>query len=183
MQRINKNSKEVRNYDNQGIAVNYGFTLIELLIAALIIGVLSIISIQLLFDTVTVKSKEYALTSSSDEAFRLMENFASSLKAAKSIDVKAGGKQVDFTTSDSCVSYRYNTANKSIELAEDSIASCNPSIYIQITSSGFTIDDFSLSPEGALPENINIAVEGEIKDPLSSHPFKYETNVFPRISL
>jgi prepilin-type N-terminal cleavage/methylation domain-containing protein len=160
-----------------------GFTLIEVLVAAAIIGVLSVVSIQLLFDTISVKSKQQTLETSSDNAYVVIEQIAKSVKEAKSINVTDSGAKIEIVGRLTCVNYRFNSVDNSVEKAVDSASVCIPTAYSSISQSDFKITNLSFSPVGPLPSNISILLEGEVKGTMGEHPFSYQTNIYPRVGM
>jgi len=160
----------------------YGFTLIELLVAVAIVSALAIISVQILFDTVSVKSKQQTLETSSDSAFLVFEQITKAVKEAKSINVPTVN-QIEIVNSVNCINYRYNLADKTIEKAVDSLVSCTPTSYIAITPISFEVSDLNFSPIGSSPDSVSLLMVGEIKGALDRHPFKFQTNIYPRVTL
>ena len=159
-----------------------GFTLIELLIAAVIIGVISTVSTQILFDTVTVKSKQNALEHSTDASYVIIEQIASSLKEAKSVNIP-NANLIEIQGDSLCLNYRYDSVNLAIEKAQDTNPPCNPNLYLSITSQDSKITNFNFSPVSFLPESVSIFIEGESQNSLGVHPFKYQTSIVPRVRL
>ena len=159
-----------------------GFTLIELLIAVVIIGVISAVSTQILFDTVTVKSKQNALEQSSDSAYVIIEQIVASIKQAKSVNIP-NANLIEIRGDVLCVNYRYDSVKLSIEKAEDTNPPCNPSLYVSLTHKDSKITNFNFSPVGFLPDDVSILIEGEMENSLGLYPFKYQTSVVPRVSL
>jgi len=159
-----------------------GFTLIELLIAMVVIGVISAVSTQILFDTLTVKSKQNSLEQSTDASYVIIEQIVSSLKTAKSVNIP-NANLIEIQGDALCVNYRYNLVNLSIERAQDVNPPCSPDLYLTLTRQDTKITNFNFSPPGFLPENVSILIEGESQNSLGVHPFKYQTSVVPRVSL
>ena len=159
-----------------------GFTLIELLISAVIIGVLSIVTTQLLFNALTTKSKQNTLTLSSDTGYVVVEQISRNLKNAQGIEITAGN-QIAITNQSVCINYRYNSSNLTIEKATDSNPPCNPSVYFEITPQDFKVKNLYFSPEGTSAENVSLLIEADVKDSQGVHPVKYQTSLKTRISL
>lgn len=161
---------------------NAGFTLIELLVATVIIGVLSIVSTRLLFDAVTIESKQSTIDTSSDSGYFILEQIARNIRYAKNVNITSNS-EIKLTYPSDCINYRFNATNNIIEKATDSNPPCNPSGYTAILPDEFFISNLNFSPIGMSPENVSIKVEGEVRDSLGIHPVIYETNIVPRISL
>lgn len=159
---------------------NNGFTLVELLVAAAVIGILAVVSTQMLFDTVTLRAKQNAIETTSDFSYLALESIISSIKSAKNIEVKSGGAEIIITRSSDCLGFRFNNTDKTIEKTQT--LSCPPSSYSKLTPEGVQINSLTFAPEGTSLANVYISVSGEIKDAFSAHPFNFETNVFPRLS-
>jgi prepilin-type N-terminal cleavage/methylation domain-containing protein len=160
-----------------------GFTLIELLVAVGIIAVLSVLSTQLLFNTVTSRAKQQSIAESSTAFRSITQTLATSIMEAKKVSVP------DISTlkitANTCKTYHYNTTNKSLEVAEDINPSCIPptSGFIRINNPDIEITKLEFTPVVSLSEKVNIVIEGESKNSLGSHPFSFSTTVVPRVKL
>lgn len=159
-----------------------GFTLIELLVATVIIGILSIVSTQMLFDAISIKSKQNAIQTSNDTGYVILEQITRNVRQAQSINIPTNDS-IEITYKSICINYRYNLTNLSIEKAQETNPPCNPSVYTIITPEELNVTNVNFSPLGESPENVSVLIEGEIKDSLGAHPIKYQTNVKTRISL
>ncbi len=157
---------------------NKGFTLIELLVSIAIVAVLSALSTQLLFDTISVESKERILSNSSDTSYQILEQIAQGIRQGKSVNVPSAST-IAITNETTCIVYRYNAGDKSIEKGED--VGCSPASFTSLTEDSYVVNNFSFSPVGSTPDSVTIVMDGDMKGALGSHPFSYKTNVMPRL--
>ena len=165
--------------------MNYskGFTLIELLVAAGIISVLAIFSTQLVFDSITTRSKQYSIQDSSDNVRTFLSDITDAVVGASQVAIP-NSSTVEIT-SVVCKSFRYNAVELSIESAIDASAACAPptSGFTKITRDDIEISLLQFGPVEASPDFVTLSLVGEYKDSLGSHPFNYQTTLVPRIKL
>ncbi len=160
-----------------------GFTLIELLIAAAIIGSISILSVQSLWDVVSTRSKQYSLETSSDSVRLILNTISLAIQSGATINIPSS--TVLQITGTPCRTLRYNSATFALEQAVTPGASCTPPTtgYSALTPANIKISSFSLSPTGPFPKFVSINIAGTYKDSLGSHTFSYTTTVTPRVSI
>lgn len=159
-----------------------GFTLVELLIAISIVGIISAVATQLLFDTVTTRSKQQSIENSSDDIQFFVFDITKSIQESKSINIP-DAQTIEISKDTECIKMRYNSPDLSIEKAIDANPPCNPSLFVKTTQENTKITKLDFSPIGFLPKTVNIKVEGSVKDAFGDHPINFETNVMPRVSL
>lgn len=164
---------------------DFGFTLVELLVAIAILGGLSLVGVQLLWDTLITRSKQYSIEESSDN-FRL---FASTL--TKSIQSAATVSIPDSSTikitGSPCRTLRFNFLAKTIEEAQKEAIGdppvCSPpdTGFIAVTKDKLTIQSVEFSPVSVLPSStITIKIQGFYKDTQGEYLINFETTVTPR---
>jgi prepilin-type N-terminal cleavage/methylation domain-containing protein len=162
---------------------NYGFTLIELVVAVAIMAAISVVSIQLLWDTVAARSKQYQIEGSTENIRNIVTDITGYVKEAKSINIPDA--QTIEITAEVCRTIRFNAVNFRLEMAIDNSVSCIPptSGFGYITSQEIALSKFEFSPVGFLPESVNFVVEGIYEDSLGEHQFEYNTTIIPRVDL
>ncbi|MFH1971261.1 MAG: prepilin-type N-terminal cleavage/methylation domain-containing protein [Patescibacteria group bacterium] len=162
-----------------------GFTLVELLVATAIIGVVAVIGVQILWDTLSLSSKQNSIESSSENFRIFISSFTNSIQEAKNISIlNSNTIQI---TGDICKTIKLNTAKKWIEEAQDKSVPCTPppltSSFNQITQDQILINKFELSPIGPLLNTVFVQIEGVFKDSLGEHPINFSSSVTPRVTL
>lgn len=162
--------------------INSGFTLIELLIAAVVIGILSIVTTALLFNAVTIQTKQDAIEASSDSAYAVLSQITKDIKSAQSVNIPATDS-IEITGKDTCTAYRLNATTLKIEKAQSPNPPCSPSAYSTITADNINVSTLTFSPVTTLPENVTIYIEGVVTDSLGTHPLNYQTSVKTRVSI
>lgn len=160
-----------------------GLTLVELLITIGIVSTLSLVSVRLLWDSLSVRSTQYATQYSSDDFRLALKTMTKAIQEAETLNVP--DSLTLETTGTSCYTFRYNATLKSLEQAIDSSASCAPpsSGFIQMTQDEIKIDTFQFSPVGERAHTVKIDIVGKYKDSTVSHPFKFNTTVTSRVTL
>jgi prepilin-type N-terminal cleavage/methylation domain-containing protein len=159
-----------------------GFTLVELLVATVIIGIIATISTQLLWDTVTNRSKQDSIEISSENMRTLVNNLTNYIQEADSIDITSPGEIK--IKSDICRTYLFDSIEKNIKMAEDNSLPCEPPdpATSSITQKGVEIDNFTLSPTGTNPSVITLTIIGNYNDSLGEHPINIVTTITPRVT-
>ncbi|MGD8744389.1 MAG: prepilin-type N-terminal cleavage/methylation domain-containing protein [Candidatus Woesebacteria bacterium] len=168
-----------------------GVTLVELLVAVAILGIVSVISVQGLWDIVTSRNKQYQLENSSD----LFRSFLSSV----SRDLVESSEVKVISTSDlrvkgakSCRVIRHNSTDNSIEEFVDTTDGCELDCvddpvclsskggFRKVSNESYDITKLEFSPVVDFPDSIGISIEGTFEDNLGSHNIDYTTSVSPR---
>lgn len=165
--------------------IKSGFTLVELLVATAILGIISVIGVELLWDTLTTSSKQNSIEVSSENLRTFIDNFTNDIQQAKSISVP--DKYTIEITGDTCRTIKHNAIQKWIEEAHDQSVPCVPpdstAFFTKVTQEGVVIDKFEISPTGLLPGTVFFQIEGAYKDSLGEHPIKFRSSVTPRVTL
>lgn len=162
-----------------------GFSLVELLVATAIIGIISVIGVQLLWDTLTTFSKQNSIEASSENLRTFIDNFTNDIQEAKSISVP-NSNTIEIT-GDICRTVKYNPTQKWIEEAYDRVVPCTPpdssALFVKVTQEEILIDKFEILPVGLLPKTVFFQIEGFYRDSLGEHPIKFSSNITPRVTL
>ncbi|OGK61355.1 hypothetical protein A3G65_01305 [Candidatus Roizmanbacteria bacterium RIFCSPLOWO2_12_FULL_37_7b] len=160
-----------------------GFTLVELLIAAGILSILSIVSVRLLWDTLSIRSTQYAIEYSSDDFRKAISTMTLAIQSATTITIPDSATLE--ISGEPCRTFKYNTTSKSLEQALDDSPTCEPptSGFTQMTQNEIEITTFDFSPIGERPEIVKIDMEGSFSDSIGTHPFSFYTTVASRITL
>ncbi|MDP3955471.1 MAG: prepilin-type N-terminal cleavage/methylation domain-containing protein, partial [bacterium] len=109
----------------QNIKKNHGFTLIELLVAVTIMGAISAVSVKLLYDTVSVRSKQYSIENSADSVRLILSTMSSTIQSGQNItfpsanSIKIMGYTDKTTNITPCWQFQYNSTKKTIEQIKD----------------------------------------------------------------
>lgn len=141
------------------IKKNCGFTLVELLVAIAIIGIIATISTQLLWDTVTSRSKQDSIEVSSENMRTFIDNLTNYIQEANSITIP------DSSTikikGDICRTIQYDSEKKKISEGIITTAGCEaPDMAdIEITQEGIDITKFEFSPTGPHPSTVSLKIE------------------------
>ena len=162
-----------------------GFTLVELLIAIAIIGTISVISVQLLYDIVSIRAKQQTIEDSSD-SFRIVSRLISkSIMEARYISIQDTGTSVQIIQDESCQTISYNLENSSIRYKSTDSTSCANIASLtaddNITSNDLIITKFLLSQLDEKARVILFEMEGYYKNSLGNHPINYTTTITRRI--
>ena len=158
---------------------NTGFTLVELLIAIFVIGIMSLATIRIVFNTVNYRSKQFAIEDTSDSFRDFITNFSMAVRNSNLIRIGSGGEDIEIR-GDNCISYRYNNSEYTIERSQNLISPCN-SGYVRIIQDSIKIDSFSLSPVGSALSVVNVEIQGRYKDSMGERLFTYKTSVTKRL--
>lgn len=158
-----------------------GFTLVELLVSVAILGAISLVTVQMLWDTLTVRSKQVSIENSSDNFRLLISTLSRSVQSAQQVSVP-NSSTLEIKGSP-CRTIRL-TGDGSIEEAVDSSVGCVPpsSSFRKITKEGITITKFELLPEGSNLKSVTVAIQASFKDPLLPEPdeYSFQTTMVPR---
>lgn len=156
-------------------SIKAGFTLIELLVAASLVGLVSVVSVKLLFSTVVSTARQQSIQVTSQDVQVLVDSLTKTLKESKRVIVTSPSEIS--TEGSTCLTYRL--VSHSIEMAEDTAAECviPTSGFTKLTSDNTYVDSFSITKSDY---EISIAVSGHTKDPFGKHDFSYTTSVVKR---
>lgn len=159
-----------------------GYTLVELLVAILIIAAISVISVNILWDSLTTRSKAYAIERSSDNFRQFIQTLTNSIYEAKAINIPSSG--VIEISGDPCMTLSFNSGGNYIEGLSDLSTNCTPptSGFERMTDESIIVARFDTQPVGNLPTDVNVEITGVYKDSLGEHPFEYKTTIHPRVS-
>ena len=172
------------------IKKNSGFSLIELLVAVAIFAGISLVGVQLLWDTLTTRSKQYAIEGSSDNVRLLVSTLTRSIQSAKNVNVlDAWTVQI---TGNPCRTILLDNNEKIVE-AIDANDPCSPPAagsgsFNPVTKEEILIKNKQtnlplFSPVGSFSKVITIEMNGIYKDSLGEHPFNFKTTITPRITI
>ena len=158
-----------------------GFTLVELLVAVAILGIISTISVQMLYDGVTLRAKQYSLETSSESIRMFVKQISTAIIGSENISISEDHSKIDITREDDCETYAF--ADQTIKYSKTTGDTCTPpdSVVPYLLNEEISISNLSFSSEGDPPRVVNIYLEGVYKDSLGDHPIKYMTSVTPRI--
>lgn len=160
-----------------------GITLLEVLVAITIMIAVSFTAINLLFDTVTERAKQYAIQESGKTTRLVMKKIRDAVVYADLVTVDSSNElQVQGSP---CTTIRYNLTDKSVEQATDNGASCTPpdSGFVSLTPGNIEINSLVFEPVGDNPKNISVEITGIYKDNMSDYQFSHQTSLTPRITL
>jgi prepilin-type N-terminal cleavage/methylation domain-containing protein len=161
-----------------------GFTLVELLVATAIIGIVATISTQLLWDTVTNRSKQDSIEVSSENMRVFINNLTNYIQEADSINIPNDATiEIKANT---CRTIRYNSADHNIEEAKITSDGCNApdstAIFSPLTQQDITINSFGLLPTGPNPSILTLTIAGTYQDLGGEHPLNIVTTITPRVT-
>jgi prepilin-type N-terminal cleavage/methylation domain-containing protein len=176
-----------KNIDNS----TNGFTLVELLIAIAVFGIISVISVQGLYDIVSFRAKQQTIEDSSDSLRIITRQISKSVTEADRITIENTGTTLKTENEIECHTFTYESGNilhkisKSIEPTEDDPGTpCTPptpGLTDAITSDDYTnIDNFSLSPVGSNVQVVTLEITGQYTNSLGDHPINYSTTITRR---
>jgi len=160
-----------------------GFTLIELIVAIGIFGALSLVSVQVLWDTLSTRSKQYSIENSASVIRPIVATLSQAIVSATYINV-VSSTQIQITGLP-CRTIQLNSTTKALEQATATGASCTPptSGFTPLTPPAISITSLSFAPTGVQPKAVSISIAGTYKDSLGSHAFQYNFSVSPRVRI
>lgn len=160
-----------------------GFTLLELLVATTILSVISVVTTNILFETITTRSKQYSINSSNNEVRDFINEISKSIQEAYNIDIP--NSNLILISGKECTAYKHNLVNSSIELATDTSSNCTPptSGFVQVSSTNFKVDNLTFSPISNQTRSISLNLKGIYKIANQSHDVNFSTTVFNRLSI
>lgn len=161
-----------------------GFTLIELLVAAAIIGVISIVSVNLLYTTVLTRARQDSIKASSEDVRSIFGNLSESIIQSDTVKLVGSTeistkKEVEGADPDICRTFKLN--GTTVELAEDISDGCSypTSGFLVVTDPNTTVNVFDITETDNLFE---ITISGTHQDSFGEHDFNFNTSVIPRVS-
>lgn len=175
-----------------------GFTLVELLVAAVVIAIISVVSTQFLFDTLTTRAKQYSITTSSEEVRKLLNELTQDIQEAGRVSIpNATTVEITGTMDETavppqvCKAYRYapaplSTIQLAVSEAVDANHPCTPpqAGFNTVLNEEITIDTFVLSPSPSTSTRIvNLEFSGLHQDNLGEHPFNYGTTMYAQVGM
>lgn len=175
-------------YSYSGLRTNYnakagrlGFTLIELLVAIAIIGIISIVAVQTLYDSVTIRARQNFIEDSSDDFRILASNITKNVMEAQRVSVP-NPSEIRITGDGYCQTIIYDDANNTIVSSQVTSDPCTPpdSNFVTITDSNLIVTRLRFHPTGNSLKTVSMEFEGNYKNSLSDHPFQYKTSVTTR---
>jgi len=166
----------------------YGFSLIELLIAMAIFSSLSLVSVHLLWGTVSTRTKQSSIEEANDNLRLLVGNLTKEIQGAKSVSLDNCTLDICHTlkiTGDICRTIWLDQTKHMIYEAKQS-SPCvppAPSGGDPMSKEQIYIDTVNFSPPVVSGQSkiISIYIHGEFKDNFGNHPIEYETTVTPRV--
>lgn len=150
-----------------------GFTLIELIVAIGIFGALSLVSVQMLWDTLSTRGKQYSIENSASVIRPIIATLTQTITEASAIRIP-DATHIEITGSHNRI-IRLN--GTTLEQSVDSAA------YESLTPPNVSFTSFAFSPVGLNPKVIQITIGGVYSDSLGSHDFQYNFSVSPRVSI
>jgi prepilin-type N-terminal cleavage/methylation domain-containing protein len=156
-----------------------GFTLVELLIALGIIAGLSVAATALLWDMITVQSRQAAATTGNHQAQLLVHTLSKHVQAARTVSVP-NAHTLELRGTD-CITYRYIPINQHLERATF-VCGSSP-VFETIHPASMKITTFALSPVMPQTSLVNLTLSGQVEDTVTTHPFSIHTTVTKRSNL
>ncbi len=156
---------------------NLGFTLIELLVGVAILSGISILSVQMLSDTLSSRAKQISIENTSDNFRLLINTLTKAIQEATNVELE--NPETLKITGEVCQTIKLESGSIIQEIDQD----CMPPAEITQILSKENIQVQSLTFSQNTGSLVNIAIQGVYKDNLGEHPFNYETAVVSRISL
>ena len=169
----------MKNINN--LSIKKGFTLIELLIAASILGIISIVSVKLLFSTVLSRARQNSILTSSEDVRNFVSKLTTAVKEADNVNLISSTE----LQTDGITCYTFKMESGTLKYASDDTADCVPPSSLEaITDSSVEIYE----PGGSVPpifaidgSKVDLKLSGKTKDSFGNHEFFYETTVVQRI--
>lgn len=152
--------------------------MVELLIGIFVIGVMSLATVRIVFNMVNYRSKQFAIEDTSDSFRDFISNFTMAVRNSNVVTIGGGG-DIEIR-GDTCISYRYNSSEYTIERSQSLISPCT-SGYSRIIQESILIDSFSLAPVGSAISLVNVEIQGKYKDSTGERPFTFKTTVAKRL--
>lgn len=179
-------SQNIKNMFNNNKS---GFTLIELLIAIAVFAIISIISVQGLYDIVSIRAKQQTIEDSSDSLRTIARLISKSVTEADRVAIENSGTLLKTENNYECHTFQYSSGlilhkiSKSTEPTEtDPGTPCTPptpAITDTITTEDLSIDSFTVtSIDGN--KAISLSITGSHTNSLGDHPIKYSTTIARR---
>ncbi len=163
-----------------------GFTLLELLIGMAIFGALSLVSVQMLWDTLSARSKQYSIENSTSSVRPILATLEQAIASASTSSIISATEiQITGTT---CRTIKLNGSKIVQEVAVTSPCAA-PTISVSspsLTPENFNVTTFLLAPSpypNTNPNIVTITIGGTYSDGLGSHTFYATTSAAPRVSL
>ena len=158
-----------------------GFTLIELLVAAAIIAIISVLSTQILFDTLTIRSKQSSIAEVDENLRMVLNSISQDIMESDSIMIPSPGTVQIW--SENCKTIRHNLSSFSLEGATDSGAGCLPpaSGFSALTGKDIKVMEVEFFQGSPTSPEVNIKISGEFLGDFENHSFSYQTTVVPRV--
>ena len=159
-----------------------GFTLVELLVASAIMGLVGIVAVQLLYDSVSYRAKQRTIEDASEDLRQIARIITSAVVESQNISV-VSPHEIRVVSSSSCHTFRYDSADNSVKLAKDPNYPCAPpdTGFYDITSADMVVTDFNVYPVGDSVSFVTIEIEGEYKNSVDSHSVRHTITATPRI--
>lgn len=175
-----------QNINKKPVKIFQGFTLIELLIAVVIFGIISIISVQGLYDIVSIRAKQQTIEDGSDTVRVIARQISKSVTEANSVNV-IENSMLETKNPLECHTFQYDSSSgliwHKIEYStEDTVCVApEPTIDNAIITDDLVINSFTLTPLGTHAKAIHLTIEGTYENSLGDHPVKYSTTITRRI--
>lgn len=160
-----------------------GFSLLELIVGIAIISVVSLVSVRIVYDTVTSRSIQLAREGASQQTRLITQLLTEAIQSADLINIPT---QTELQiTGAPCKTIRFNLTNASLEQAIDSNSGCTPPFtsFSRLSDGRIKIKSFALSPTATNPLVINVIMEGNYKQAFDNYPFRLEIAITSRVSL
>lgn len=151
--------------------------------AVAIIAVISIVSVQTLYDGVAIRAKQYSLETSSESSRIFLKKITKAIIEAGNISVSADNHEIEIVDENMCRMYVFDSANKRILYSETMGQICTPPVAGSkgIMDDEIEITKLTFSPAGESVTFIDLEIDGIFKDSLGNHPIRYKTSITPRM--